>query len=104
MSGVPGKPSGYQGGSVNGSEDFRHGDLHTASTDWRSPPNVTNGGGIPAGPTSGLIPGLIAAGIFITFLLCLYAILWKCMVSPPNNRKRKKRTVTRPPSRKPLVV
>ncbi|KAM5172430.1 uncharacterized protein ACMZJ9_005222 isoform 2-T2 [Mantella aurantiaca] len=105
MTGGPGKsqPLGYQGSSVNGTEDFRYGNLHSASIDWRSPPNITNGGSIPAGPTSGLVPGLIAAGIFIMFLLCLYAILWKCMVSPPN-KKRRKRKVTSPPPKKTLVV
>ncbi|MCJ8735370.1 hypothetical protein PDJAM_G00246050 [Pangasius djambal] len=39
---------------------------------------------------SGIIPGMIAAGIFIILLLALYAILWKCMVSPPKRGKRKR--------------
>lgn len=28
--------------------------------------------------------GAIAASVFIAFLLVLYAVLWKCMVSPPQ--------------------
>lgn len=28
--------------------------------------------------------GAIAATVFIIFLLALYAVLWKCMVSPPK--------------------
>ncbi|XP_029460052.1 uncharacterized protein LOC115092844 isoform X3 [Rhinatrema bivittatum] len=40
---------------------------------------------------SGIVPGIIAAAIFISFLLCLYAILWKCMVyAPKRNMKRHK--------------
>ncbi|XP_042277600.1 uncharacterized protein sb:cb288 isoform X2 [Thunnus albacares] len=41
--------------------------------------------------TSGIIPGLIAATVFITFLLALYAVLWKCMVSPPQRKHSKAR-------------
>ncbi|XP_074495380.1 uncharacterized protein LOC141769833 [Sebastes fasciatus] len=40
---------------------------------------------------SGIIPGAIAATVFIVFLLALYAVLWKCMVSPPKRKHRKKR-------------
>ncbi|KAM9474892.1 uncharacterized protein Hap1MRO34_010841 [Clarias gariepinus] len=39
---------------------------------------------------SGIIPGMIAAGIFIILLLALYAVLWKCMVSPPKRGKKKR--------------
>ncbi|KAF7694920.1 uncharacterized protein sb:cb288 [Silurus meridionalis] len=39
---------------------------------------------------SGIVPGVIAAGIFICFLLALYTALWKCMVSPPRRGKRKR--------------
>ncbi|XP_066570449.1 uncharacterized protein LOC136759381 isoform X2 [Amia ocellicauda] len=44
--------------------------------------------GLPAdkdsqAPGSGIIPGAIAAALFITFLLALYTVLWKCMVSAP---------------------
>ncbi|KAG7332058.1 hypothetical protein KOW79_003892 [Hemibagrus wyckioides] len=39
---------------------------------------------------SGIVPGLIAAGIFIILLLALYTVLWKCMVSPPRRGKRKR--------------
>ncbi|XP_047011334.1 uncharacterized protein sb:cb288 [Ictalurus punctatus] len=39
---------------------------------------------------SGIVPGLIAAGIFIMLLLALYTALWKCMVSPPKRGKRKR--------------
>lgn len=37
--------------------------------------------------TSGIVPALFAAALFITFLLALYAVLWKCMVSPPQRKK-----------------
>ncbi|XP_035854845.1 uncharacterized protein sb:cb288 isoform X2 [Sander lucioperca] len=40
--------------------------------------------------SSGIIPGAIAATVFIAFLLALYAVLWKCMVSPPPQRKHSK--------------
>ncbi|KAM4578686.1 uncharacterized protein V3H82_008043 isoform 1-T1 [Fundulus diaphanus] len=41
--------------------------------------------------SSGIIPGAIAASVFIVFLLALYAVLWKCMTSPPKRRKSKRR-------------
>ncbi|KAG7239248.1 hypothetical protein INR49_029538 [Caranx melampygus] len=41
--------------------------------------------------TSGIIPGAIAATVFITLLLALYAVLWKCMVSPPQRKHSKVR-------------
>ncbi|TWW60114.1 hypothetical protein D4764_05G0002040 [Takifugu flavidus] len=44
-----------------------------------------------SGPSSGIVPGAIAATVFIIFLLALYAVLWKCMVSPPKRKKRKTR-------------
>lgn len=31
-----------------------------------------------------MLLGAIAATVFIAFLLALYAVLWKCMVSPPQ--------------------
>ncbi|XP_050931198.1 uncharacterized protein sb:cb288 isoform X1 [Lates calcarifer] len=40
---------------------------------------------------SGIIPGAIAATVFIAFLLALYAVLWKCMVSPPQRKHSKVR-------------
>ncbi|KAG9354858.1 hypothetical protein JZ751_001571 [Albula glossodonta] len=51
---------------------------------------------------SGIIPGGIAAAVFICFLLALYAVLWKCMVTPPKRstgrgkKKKKKRRVCEP--------
>ncbi|XP_035854846.1 uncharacterized protein sb:cb288 isoform X3 [Sander lucioperca] len=36
------------------------------------------------------LEGAIAATVFIAFLLALYAVLWKCMVSPPPQRKHSK--------------
>ncbi|KAI1900902.1 hypothetical protein AGOR_G00054620 [Albula goreensis] len=51
---------------------------------------------------SGIIPGGIAAAVFISFLLALYAVLWKCMVTPPKRstgrgkKKKKKRRVSEP--------
>ncbi|XP_054467246.1 uncharacterized protein sb:cb288 isoform X2 [Anoplopoma fimbria] len=41
--------------------------------------------------SSGIVPGLIAATVFIAFLLALYAVLWKCMVSPPQRKHSKVR-------------
>ncbi|XP_061529417.1 uncharacterized protein sb:cb288 [Phycodurus eques] len=41
--------------------------------------------------SNGIIPGAIAAAMFITMLLGLYAVLWKCMVSPPQRKRRKVR-------------
>ncbi|XP_034548858.1 uncharacterized protein sb:cb288 [Notolabrus celidotus] len=45
----------------------------------------------PSARNSGIIPGAIAATVFITFLLALYAVLWKCMVSPPQRKHNKVR-------------
>ncbi|XP_051923276.1 uncharacterized protein sb:cb288 [Hippocampus zosterae] len=41
--------------------------------------------------SNGIIPGAIAAAMFIAMLLGLYAMLWKCMVSPPRRKRRKAR-------------
>ncbi|KAM9360856.1 uncharacterized protein ABDE67_001484 [Symphorus nematophorus] len=41
--------------------------------------------------SSGIIPGAIAATVFIAFLLGLYTVLWKCMVSPPQRKHSKVR-------------
>ncbi|XP_041855250.1 uncharacterized protein sb:cb288 [Melanotaenia boesemani] len=41
--------------------------------------------------SSGIIPGAIAATVFIAFLLALYAVLWKCMMSPPQRKRSKLR-------------
>ncbi|XP_077378561.1 uncharacterized protein LOC144019400 [Festucalex cinctus] len=41
--------------------------------------------------SNGIIPGAIAAAMFIAMLLGLYAVLWKCMVSPPQRKRRKAR-------------
>ncbi|XP_035392277.1 uncharacterized protein sb:cb288 [Electrophorus electricus] len=45
----------------------------------------------PLHKRSGIIPGLIAAALFITFLLALYTVLWKCMVSPATKRGKRTR-------------
>ncbi|KAK6306114.1 uncharacterized protein sb:cb288 [Coregonus clupeaformis] len=45
----------------------------------------------PLARGSGIIPGAIAAAVFIGFVLALYAVLWKCMVSPPQRKKRRVR-------------
>ncbi|OCT90023.1 hypothetical protein XELAEV_18018639mg [Xenopus laevis] len=68
---------------------------------WRSPVNLTNSS-IP-GPEvkSGLVPGLIAATIFIMFLLCLYTILWRCMVSQANRHNKRHRKKPPPTSQEP---
>ncbi|KAM9392331.1 uncharacterized protein KZ484_003799 isoform 1-T1 [Pholidichthys leucotaenia] len=50
--------------------------------------------------SSGIIPGAIAATVFIAFLLAFYAVLWKCMVSPPQRKGKGKvrvRMKHRPP-------
>ncbi|KAL7827291.1 hypothetical protein SRHO_G00330090, partial [Serrasalmus rhombeus] len=44
----------------------------------------------PVPKRSGIIPGAIAAALFIGFILALYTVLWKCMVSPPKRGKRKR--------------
>lgn len=99
-------PSGFQGDVPNGT-DQEHGPPQILETStnwtWKSPTYFTNNSTILSGHASGLVPGLIAAGIFIMFLLCLYAILWKCMVSPPQ-KKRKKRGLASSHSQKPLAV
>lgn len=41
--------------------------------------------------SGGIIPGAIAATVFIAFILALYAVLWKCMVSPPQRKHSKAR-------------
>ncbi|RVE67963.1 hypothetical protein OJAV_G00086800 [Oryzias javanicus] len=41
--------------------------------------------------SSGIIPGIVAAAIFITFLLSLYAVLWRCMTSPRQRKRSKAR-------------
>ncbi|KAG7480788.1 hypothetical protein MATL_G00059880 [Megalops atlanticus] len=48
---------------------------------------------VPLDRGSGIIPGGIAAAVFISFLLALYAVLWKCMVTPPRRKEKKKRRV-----------
>ncbi|KAG8574527.1 hypothetical protein GDO81_009217 [Engystomops pustulosus] len=78
-------PPGFQGSVPNGT-DKEHGfpPVLENATHWKSPPLFTNNSTVFPAHASGLVPGLIAAGIFIMFLLCLYAILWKCMVSAPQ--------------------
>ncbi|KAK2898842.1 hypothetical protein QQF64_031833 [Cirrhinus molitorella] len=51
-----------------------------------SPPPLAE---TPMNRESGIIPGAIAAAVFIGFLLALYAVLWKCMVTQPKRRKRR---------------
>ncbi|XP_056319347.1 uncharacterized protein sb:cb288 [Danio aesculapii] len=43
----------------------------------------------PVSKQSGIIPGAIAAAVFIAFLLALYTVLWKCMISQPKRRKKR---------------
>ncbi|XP_072289492.1 uncharacterized protein [Eucyclogobius newberryi] len=47
----------------------------------------------------GIVPALIAAGLFITFLIALYTVLWKCMDSKaqPQRKKSKLRVGVRQP-------
>ncbi|XP_054895485.1 uncharacterized protein sb:cb288 [Poeciliopsis prolifica] len=40
---------------------------------------------------NGIIPGAIAASVFIAFLLALYTVLWKSMTSPLQRKKSKRR-------------
>ncbi|XP_062418254.1 uncharacterized protein sb:cb288 [Pungitius pungitius] len=46
--------------------------------------------------SSGIIPGAIAATVFIALLLALYAVLWKCLVSPPLRKRSKVRVRVKP--------
>ncbi|XP_073323055.1 uncharacterized protein [Pagrus major] len=57
--------------------------VSTAAATSRSEDSVTK--------TSGIIPGAIAATLFIAFILALYTVLWKCMVSPPQRKHSKVR-------------
>ncbi|XP_061586058.1 uncharacterized protein sb:cb288 [Cololabis saira] len=41
--------------------------------------------------SSGIIPGAIAAAVFIALLLGLYAVLWKCMTSSQQRKHKKVR-------------
>ncbi|OCT86576.1 hypothetical protein XELAEV_18020261mg [Xenopus laevis] len=74
---------------------------------WRSPVSPTNSSTPGPELKSGLVPGLIAATIFIMFLLCLYTILWRCMVSQANKHNKRHRKKTPPTSQeaqKPLCA
>lgn len=51
-----------------------------------SPPPLAE---TPVNRESGIIPGAIAAAVFIGFLLALYTVLWKCMVTQPKRRKKR---------------
>ncbi|CAM4715082.1 unnamed protein product [Leuciscus chuanchicus] len=51
-----------------------------------SPPPLAE---TPVNRESGIIPGAIAAGVFIGLLLALYAVLWKCMGTQPKRRKKR---------------
>ncbi|XP_077080098.1 uncharacterized protein LOC143732686 isoform X1 [Siphateles boraxobius] len=56
-----------------------------------SPPPLAE---TPVNRETGIIPGAIAAAVFIGLLLALYTVLWKCMVTQPKSVsvRRKKRT------------
>ncbi|XP_067879154.1 uncharacterized protein sb:cb288 [Heterodontus francisci] len=41
---------------------------------------------------SGIVPGIVAAAIFIAFLLGLYTVLWKCMSFQNKRHKGNRRT------------
>ncbi|KAG9335480.1 hypothetical protein JZ751_004609 [Albula glossodonta] len=56
-----------------------------------------------AGRGSGIIPGGLAAAVFISFLLVLYAILWKCMVTSPKRGQKKRRWKSGEQKQKQLV-
>lgn len=49
------------------------------------------GTGVPSERESGIVPGIIAAAVFISFLLALYAVLWKCMVTAPKSFRQEKK-------------
>ncbi|KAK7135541.1 hypothetical protein R3I94_014268 [Phoxinus phoxinus] len=51
-----------------------------------SPPPLAE---TPVKRESGIIPGVIAAAVFIGLLLALYTVLWKCMVTQPKRRKKR---------------
>lgn len=50
------------------------------------------GSDTPVGSASGIVPGIIAAAVFISFLLALYAVLWKCMVTAPKRQEKRRRS------------
>ncbi|KAI1882562.1 hypothetical protein AGOR_G00252030 [Albula goreensis] len=56
-----------------------------------------------AGRGSGILPGGLAAAVFISFLLVLYAILWKCMVTSPKRGQKKRRWKSGEQKQKQLV-
>ncbi|XP_048875830.1 uncharacterized protein sb:cb288 isoform X2 [Brienomyrus brachyistius] len=58
-----------------------NGSLATVDPSQTAPP--VDGG-------SGIIPGGIAAAVFISLLLALYAVLWKCMGTPPRKKEKRK--------------
>ncbi|XP_064164662.1 uncharacterized protein sb:cb288 isoform X2 [Anguilla rostrata] len=61
---------------------------HSNGSTATSHPSHTDPGGARG---SGIIPGAIAAAVFISFLLLLYAVLWKCMLTTPRRREKKKK-------------
>ncbi|XP_033852593.2 uncharacterized protein LOC117397817 [Acipenser ruthenus] len=66
-------------------QEFGSRGIHNDSTlfTWTEPPRgrgVTERG-------NGIVPGGIAAAVFIGLLLGLYAILWKCMVTAPKRKQ-----------------
>ncbi|XP_049341883.1 uncharacterized protein sb:cb288 isoform X1 [Astyanax mexicanus] len=82
-------------------DELRDGNLsqvHFPGPSQASLTNLLRNGSTVASPApltetpkrSGIIPGSIAAALFISFILALYTVLWKCMVSPPRRGKRKR--------------
>ncbi|KAG8441014.1 hypothetical protein GDO86_006667 [Hymenochirus boettgeri] len=91
-------PTGYQvtPAGNNGLSNV----LRTTQT-WRAPVKPTNSSNYGPEHKSGLVPGLIAATIFIAFLLCLYTILWKCMVSHSNRKGKRTKKKSAPTTQEP---
>ncbi|XP_043542726.1 uncharacterized protein sb:cb288, partial [Chiloscyllium plagiosum] len=56
-------------------------DTVTLPEDHRLPPIQRSANESSPARQSGVAPGFAAAAIFISFLLALYAVLWKCMSS-----------------------
>ncbi|KAM4748112.1 uncharacterized protein WCC33_005582 [Rhinophrynus dorsalis] len=106
----PSLPSRYQWETVTGAKrDAAPSSLSRTTEDWawRQPLYPTNSSSTEQEHRSGLVPGLIAASIFIMFLLCLYTILWRCMVSQAHRqakRHRRKRTSTSREPQKPICA
>ncbi|XP_036954464.1 uncharacterized protein sb:cb288 isoform X2 [Acanthopagrus latus] len=60
--------------------------LHTVQQRNGSTTAATSRSEDSVAKASGIIPAAIAATLFIAFILALYTVLWRCMVSPPQRK------------------